>query len=59
MSQSARIAQRVRFYLLDSANNTAVNAVQTHTLSGVPTGGTFTVSYSGVKNPRLKPEACE
>lgn len=47
MSQSARIAQRVKFYLLDSASNVATNAVQTHTFSGTPTGGTFTVSYNG------------
>ena len=47
MSQSARISQRVKFFLLDAAVNTAINAVQTHTLSGTPTGGTFTVSYSG------------
>jgi len=53
MSQSARIAQRVRFYLLDSATNVAVQSVQTHTFSGTPTGGTFTVSYSGMGAARV------
>ncbi|MCA1722651.1 MAG: hypothetical protein LC748_00035 [Thermomicrobia bacterium] len=47
----AGIPGLLKFQLADTANNTGVTALETVTFSGTPTGGTFTVTYSGQGEP--------
>ncbi|MCA1668148.1 MAG: hypothetical protein LC793_12290 [Thermomicrobia bacterium] len=47
----AGIPGLLKFQLADTANNTGVTALETVTFSGTPTGGTFTVTYSGQGAP--------